>query len=56
MKLVKSTNPHSLQSVVTKLRTAIEEYLSEVDNPCPDYVQRKMLRDRLRRVLKETAP
>jgi len=36
-----------------KLRDAIRDYLSEIDNPCPDYLFRQALRSRLRIVLAE---
>lgn len=33
-----------------ELKTAVLEYLSEMDNPAPDYLYRKVLRDRLRKL------
>jgi len=34
-----------------KLRDAIRDYLSEIDNPCPDYAYRHTLRSHMRHVL-----
>jgi len=33
------------------LAKAVEEYLSEIDNPAPDYSYRRVLRDRMRAAL-----
>jgi len=33
------------------LRAAVLEYLSELDNPAPDYGYRAVLRDRLRKIV-----
>lgn len=33
------------------LRKAVEEYLSEYDNPAPDYMLRRTLREKMRAVL-----
>lgn len=35
---------------LTQLKQAVLDYLSEFDNPAPDYVHRKTLRDRLRKL------
>lgn len=40
-----------LQAENTALREAVWAYLSEFDNPVPDAVYRKVLRDRLRKLV-----
>ena len=34
-----------------RLRRAVLDYLSEVDNPVADYMHRRVLRDRLRKLV-----
>ncbi len=41
----------SISGEFVTLREAVREYLSEVDNPVPDYGFRKTLRDRLRKLV-----
>jgi hypothetical protein len=42
-----------LSAATLKLIEAVEQYLSEVENPVPDYVHRRILRDRMRLLMTE---
>jgi hypothetical protein len=46
------TREKELRLRVNDLETAIREYLSEMDNPVPDGIMRRTLRDRLRQLVK----
>lgn len=42
--------PQEMQAEIDALRKAMLDYLSEFDNPVPDAMYRKVLRDHMRKV------
>ncbi len=48
---LKLKEPAELLDEIMELRTAVLAYLNEFDNPVPDTVYRKTLRDKLRKLV-----